>query len=300
MATVILINPMGSDVTNFVNGSLGVPQLLRGTIMGPGDTLYTLPYNNTSGVANINAAVPMLDTEIHNVINAGGTVKLFAYSEGGQVIDKWMNDHGQSTPVPTNKLSALSIANANSKFGGFAYKQPAFNGVGYTAGLPNTVPYPYTIFTRQYDGVADFPFDPLIRAAMEDLQAVVANPNATTTWTTALSAVVNLMHNSNMFRLDRLAAAENAINGMVLIHNVYLYVTVNDPQNVSYIDPVNGVKYVWSPTYPVPLLGVATWSPSADRLIRQEVGECYPRPVAVPQPNYAQAAANIFAPMTWL
>lgn len=297
MATVILCNPMGSDVTNFVNGSWGVPQLLQGTVMSPGDTLYTLPYNNTSGIGNINAAVPMLDTKIHSEVNAGHTVKVFAYSEGAQIIDKWLTDHGQSTPVPTNKLSFLSIANANSKHGGFAYNQSAFNAVGYTAGQPAVVPYPYTIFTRQYDGVADFPYDPMIRAAMQDLQAATANPNM---WTTALSAMVSLMTNSHSPSLNRLIAAENAVTGMVLIHNIYLYVKVSDPQNVTHTDPTNGVNYVWSPTYPVPLLGLSTWSPSADRQLRQEIEDCYPRPVAVRKPNYARAASSVFAPMSWL
>jgi PE-PPE domain len=296
MATVILINPMGSDVTNFVNGTFGIPQLMMGTVMSPGDTLYTLPYNNTSGAANVNAAVPMLDTKIHSEVNAGHTVKLFAYSEGGQVIDKWLHDYGQSTPVPVNKLSCLSIANANSKFGGFAYNQAAFNAVGYTAGQPPVVPYPYTIFTRQYDGVADFPYDPMIRAAMGDIQTATANPNV---WTKALSDVLGLITHSKMPSLNRLVAAENAINGMVLIHNIYLYIKVSDPQNATYIDPSNGVKYVWSPTYPVPLLGVATWSPSADKQLRTEIEDCYPRPVNLHLPNYAASATNIFAPMGW-
>jgi hypothetical protein len=75
--TVVLLNPMGADVTPFVDGSLPGAQLLRGTILQPGDTLYTVPYVNNAGAANIAAGSTMVDNKVNST---AGDILLVGYS----------------------------------------------------------------------------------------------------------------------------------------------------------------------------------------------------------------------------
>lgn len=288
MTTLILLNPMGTDVTNFVNNTPLIPQLMHGSLLKPGDVVYTVPYSNTSGFANIEAGVGMLDTALHNI---AGNKFVFAYSEGGQIADMWLANQGQKTPIPPSELTFLSIANANSNHRGFAYNQPVFDPVGYTLGQVSSA-YEYTIFARQYDGVSDFPTDPAIIAAEGAIEGALYNIDQ---FTNAMRQVTYMVEGKS--GPNQLAAATNAAIGMALIHNYYFDVTVADPQNVSYVDPSNGVTYVWSPTYPVPSLGTAWTIPSRDQQLRQQIETCYQRPVTMPTPNYAAYTGGW---MSWL
>jgi hypothetical protein len=67
--------------------------------------------------------------------------------------------------------------------------------------------------------------------------------------------------------------AGNIAVGLALVHNNYFTVTPQDPGNLSYTD-TSGVKYVLSPTYPVP---AETLNPSADAGVRQLVEQAYNR-----------------------
>ena len=95
--TVVLLNPYGGDVTAFVNGTPLIPQLLMGTVMQSGDTLYTLPYNNLiATAANITAAEALLNTKLLALAAASSQpILVFAYSMGCEVADKWItvNEH---------------------------------------------------------------------------------------------------------------------------------------------------------------------------------------------------------------
>lgn len=279
MATVILLNPFGTDCTNFVNGTFLVPQLLKGTVMSPGDTLYTVPYKNTSGIANVEAAATMLDTKIRSVVAAGGLAKVFSYSEGGQPADLWITENASSPPCGGDQLEFLSIANANSKYGGFVYNHSAFSQVAYTGGLPATVPWPYTMFARQYDGVADFPYDASIQNALVTTQTYM-NKVTMASMASAVSSWGPLLSNT-----AHRVAAENAFWGAIYIHNNYFNVTPDDPHNMSFTD-TSGVKYVWSPTYPVPLLGMGMTIPAIDKADRVMIETMFNRPCGpLPMPG---------------
>lgn len=281
--TVILCNPYGTDVTPFVNNTAGIPQLLRGTVcpVGSGNTLYTLPYNNTSGIANVEAGVALLNTKI---LNTAGQILVFSYSEGCQVADLWLTNYGVNTPIPATRLSFLSIGNADRKYGGFVHGNSAFNSVAWTGGVPTPCPYPYIDFCRQYDGVADFPTNAAIQTALTDIQLV---SNATAGLSNALNSVAALMTNTSEWY-----AAQNAVFGMVLIHNFYFNVAVSDPCNAWYIDPTNGVQYGLALTYPIPLLGAGWTVPSFDKSLRPQIEKCYTRPMTPVKVNYFSATGG--------
>lgn len=272
--TVILLNPYGTDVTDFVNGTPLVPQLLNGTIMAPGDTLYTLPYNwNVSGISNINAGVTLLDAKLHAT---SGDILVFGYSEGCQIADKWLTNDGPTSSISPSNLSFLLIGNADRKYGGFCYGQAAFNPVAWTGGKPSGTPYTVTDFTRQYDPIGDFPNATAIVAALDALEAVTAGPNVLNA---AMQSVADVVAST----VDSTAAL-NALAGLLLIHIDYLSVAVADAGNVSLVE--GNITWVWSPTYPIPLLGVSTLSPRSDLQTRPVIEDAFDRPVTLPLPDY--------------
>lgn len=280
--TLIVIDPMGFNLV-----SLGLQYvLLKGTLVELGDTVYRLPYVNFSGIDNINAGVELLDDKLNSTT---GDILVFAYSEGAQVATKWLREYGTESPItPTSRLKFLLIGNAERRYGGFAYKHSTFDAVADTEGLPepledgtSTVHYQVTDFARQYDGVADFPDAPIIQDAIESVGGVTTDPF---NWILrALQDVTNALIGNYK------DAALNAVLGMNLIHNNYFLVTPDDPHNVRFTDPDHpSVEYVWSPTYPAPMLGGGTTFPSLDRDQRARIETAYARPVTLPSPNYAQ------------
>jgi hypothetical protein len=274
--TVVLLNPMGADVTPFVNDTPGVPQLLRGTVTDAGDTLYTLPYTNAAGAANIAAGVTLLENKLNATT---GQIFVFAYSEGCQVVYKWLRDHGATSSIDPVRLAFLLIGNSERKYGGLIAGHSAFSPIADTAGLPATVRYSVIDFVRQYDGWGDFPSAPAITAAVESLSGVGLDDNA---FVGAMNAVSKLMANSAYSM-----ALSNAIAGQALVHEWYIDVTPTDANVVTYIDPATPtVKYVWSPTYPVPLLGGLAL-PQSDQQMRTQIESAYSRPVVIPAPDYA-------------
>lgn len=280
--TVILLNPMGTDVTPYVNHTSGYAQLLNGTVAAPGDTVYTLPYTNQPGVANISAAVPMLDTKLKAT---SGEVLVFGYSEGCQIADWWLADQGSTpaTGVSPSLVSFLMIGNADRKYGGFAYNRSIFNSVGYTAGKPDATPYTCVDLARQYDPIADFPTATPIVNALVGLSYVGSDQNV---YAGALQSVATVMASTPYSQ-----AVSNAACGLLWIHTGlgvagtgYMSVTVSDPQNLSLAD--GNITWVWSPTYPVPLLGTGGTFPQSDLQLRTQIEQAYTRPVTIPMPNY--------------
>lgn len=280
--TLIVIDPMGFNLT-----AVGLQYLLlNGTLVQPGDTVYRLPYVNSSGIDNINHGVDQLDAKLRST---PGEILVFAYSQGVQVATKWLRTQGHPAPItPTSRLKFLFIGNAVRRYGGFAYKHSTFDAVADTVGLPeplvdgtSTVHYQVTDFARQYDGVADFPDSHDIQQAIESTGGATTDPF---NWLIrALQDVTNALIGSHK------EAALNAILGMNLVHNNYFSVTPDDPHNVRFTDPDHPlVEYVWSPTYPVPLLGIGITFPSIDRDKRRLIETAYTRPVILPQPSYSR------------
>jgi len=279
--TLIIIDPMGFNIM-----SLGMQYLLlKGTIVKPGDTVYRLPYTNMAGIDNIDGGTDELQDKL---TNTSGDVHVFAYSEGAQVVYRWLRKYGTTSPVtPTERLSFLCIGNAERRYGGMAYKHQNLAALCDVDGLPDpledgtsTVHYRVTDFARQYDGFADFPDATDIQQAVDSVGAATSDP---LNWALkALQDVVNAVIGAHA------DAALNAVLGMQMVHTNYFTVTPDDRHNVRYTDPDHPlVEYVWSPTYPVPLLGMGSTFPSLDREKRTSIETAFSRPVVMPEPNYA-------------
>lgn len=279
--TLIIIDPMGFNLM-----SLGMQYLLfKGTLVKPGDTVYRLPYTNQAGAANIAGGVTALNNKLNST---SGDILVFGYSEGAQVATKWLRDHGTSSPItPTSRLKFLLIGNAERRYGGFGYKHDNLNDIMDVDGLPDplgdgtsTVHYQVTDFARQYDGFADFPSATDIQQAVDSVGAATSDPF---NWALrALQDVTNAVIGAHS------DAALNAVLGMQVVHTNYFTVTPDDLHNVRYTDPDHPlVEYVWSPTYPVPLLGMGSTFPSLDREKRTSIETAFSRPVVMPEPNYA-------------
>ena len=280
--TLIVIDPMGLNLI-----SLGLQWvLLKGTLVQPGDTVYRLPYTNQAGASNIAGGVTALNAKLNST---SGDILVFGYSEGAQVATKWLRQYGINSPItPTSRLKFLLIGNAERRYGGFAYKHQNLNALCDVDGLPeplsdgtSTVHYEVTDFARQYDGFADFPSSSDIQDAVDSVGAALSDP---LNW--ALRALQDVVNATIGNHKD---AALNAVLGMQTIHTNYFTVTPDDPHNVRFTDPDHPlVEYVWSPTYPVPLLGIGSTFPSLDRDKRKTIETAYSRPVTMPDPNYPQ------------
>jgi hypothetical protein len=279
--TVVLLNPYGTDVTPYVNHTSGYSQLLNGTVATTSDTVYTLPYNNNvSTTANIVTGAGLLDTKLHGTT---GQILVFGYSEGCQIADYWLTNYGPTTTVSPSNVSFLLIGNANRKYGGFAYNRSVFNSVGYNGGKPDNTPFTVVDFVRQYDPIGDFPTATPIVNALVDLSYVGSDANYISGAFQSVSTVLASGPYSN--------AMTNCLAGLALIHTGlgiagtgYMSVTVSDPVNLSL--PDGNITWVWSPTYPVPMLGVGGTFPTTDQQLRTQIEQAYSRPVTIPMPNY--------------
>lgn len=280
--TVVLLNPYGTDVTPYVNNTSGYAQLLNGTVASTSDTVYTLPYNwNVSSSANITSGAGLLDTKLNGT---SGQILVFGYSEGCQIADYWLSNQATSTSVSPSNVTFLLIGNADRKYGGFAYNRSEFSTVGYTGGKPDSTPFTVVDFVRQYDPIGDFPNAAPIVSALTGLASVGSDGNA---MTGAMQAVASVMASGPYSN-----AMTNCVAGLALIHTGlgvagtgYMSVTTSDPTNLTLQD--GNITWIWSPTYPVPMLGVGGTLPQSDYTLRTQIEQAYSRPVDIPMPNYS-------------
>lgn len=107
--------------------------------------------------------VNMLDAALRNA-----TVKVYVigWSEGAQVIAKWLRDHGPTSNVDPANVTFVLIGNPERKHGGACVVQsPPKKFFGLIApkahyggcGIPDDTPYRVYDVARQYDGWADVP-----------------------------------------------------------------------------------------------------------------------------------------------
>lgn len=114
-------------------------------------------------------------------------------------------------------------------------------------GVPQGNPFEVIDFAKQFDGWADWPGDPQVITSID--------------------------------------AALNAYQGMSSTHLQYQGDRLDNPNNLSYEDSSTNVTYMWSMTYPVPILG-AWATPSTDSDYRSNIEAAYNRPVDIPRPDY--------------
>ncbi|MEO6792440.1 MAG: PE-PPE domain-containing protein [Mycobacterium sp.] len=169
-------------------------------------------------------------------------VLVYAVSMGSQVACKWLREQGPTSSVPTDKVSFLLLANPEQPFHGIYKADPKL--VRFMklpdyggVGVPESTAFAVTDLCRQYDGMADFPNRP---AAQVDSLAV-----------------------------------NNALLGLVVIHNNYFRLDINNPDNIRVSR--GNITYVFSPTR-VPPAGVFNaLFPARLKKQRQKIENSYDR-----------------------
>lgn len=240
-------------LAGFGGSPLYMPQMLGGEITD-GNTVVPINYPNyTLSEAQVAQGAQMLNTQL---LATPGTKVGFGHSEGSVVLQYWIANYGPTSSINPSDLSFILLGASMNPYGGLCYLVDWFPNSKLPP--PSQIPWNVTVFTRQYDGWADWP------------QAASTNP-----------AYNNL-------------AYENAIYGANNVHSYYNNVKTTDPQNVWY-QASTTVRYGWSPTWPVPLLGTTqdTQTFSADAGLRPQIEDAYKRPVTIPNP-IAATPATIF------
>jgi hypothetical protein len=120
----------------------------------------TLKINNsvTQGVATLNNA-------ILQQVNAGNHVDVFGYSQSSTISSLLMSQLA-AEHVPPSDVSFILVGDPSNPNGGFlerfvSVSAPSF---GLTASITGATPsnlYPTSIYTKEYDGFADFPQYPI-------------------------------------------------------------------------------------------------------------------------------------------
>lgn len=270
--TVIIVNPMGTDVTPFVNGTALVPQLLKGTIAQAGDTFYTLPYTNQPGAENVIDGGEELNVKLTELAAGTDDILIFAYSEGCEVVSYWLNTYGPTSGISPSRMKVLLIGNPVRKHGGFAYENDKFAAVAYYHGVPEDTQFQVTDFARQFDSVADYPTAQPLLDVLNAVQSPTTDPNYITNVLNQCLALLGSSYRD---------ALVNLIAGLALVHNIYLFVAPSDANCVRKTE--GNITYVWSPTKILPMLDWLGWAPAfqAQQDIRQRpaVEAAYARPV---------------------
>ena len=108
----------------------------------------------------------MLDDELKkSVRETTGMVHVLGWSQGAQVIYKWLRQYGPRSAIPASRVRFISIGNPERLYGGatvvispprklFGTRPVASYG---GRGVPSKNRYQVTDFVRQYDGWADLP-----------------------------------------------------------------------------------------------------------------------------------------------
>ena len=117
--------------------------------------------------------VTSLDTQIAQSFAAGATsLGIGGYSQGAQVASLAMP--GLAKTYSPSQLSFTLIADPLAPNGGFFSRFPGLNlpsiGVTFGGGTPSDL-FPTTIYTREYDGLADFPQYPI--DVLADVNAIL-------------------------------------------------------------------------------------------------------------------------------
>jgi hypothetical protein len=146
--------PNGSPLTPFFNAVTTA----EGAYIFTGTKDLTYNISLARGVTSLN-------TQIAQSFAAGGlgtTLGIFGYSQGAQVASLAMPQ--LATQYNSSQLSFTLIGDPLAPNGGFFSRFPGLNlpsaGVTFGGGTPSDL-FPTTIYTREYDGFADFPQYPI-------------------------------------------------------------------------------------------------------------------------------------------
>lgn len=110
--------------------------------------------------------VTLLNNAIHQQITAGNGVVVFGYSQSATIATNEIVNLMASGFTPAGQsLSFTLVGNPNNPVGGILERFPGFYipflDVFFNGATPPNSPYPTSIYTAQYDGIADLPQYPL-------------------------------------------------------------------------------------------------------------------------------------------
>lgn len=247
--------------------------LLRGTILDDSDVAYRVDYTNEPGADNIAGGEQALDGKL---AETSGEIVVCGYAQGCEVADRWLTKRGPSSPLDSERLSFLMLGNPGHRYGGLLTGRAEFDALAWTGGRPRDSRFAVTELARQYDGLADVPTVSKFQAAVASVGAATADSSV---WVDTLRRVAALMGDQRVW-----TAATNAVAGMALVHEAYFDVAPGDAKNVKLVE--GSTTFVWSPTYPVPMLGAGAAWPGEDKRFRTLIESCYERPADIPMPDY--------------
>ncbi|QZT61232.1 PE-PPE domain-containing protein [Mycolicibacterium austroafricanum] len=243
------------------------PQVLRGELFRYPYVQVKVPYVNLPLNAFAAGGVAKLDSYLHKYV--GRRILVLGYSEGAQVIYKWIRENGASSDISPFEVTFLCIGNLERKYNGLPDGGDYPGGVGGT-GLPDGA-HGYRIIdiARQYDFWADHPDDTGNAVAMRNV-----DPKGTNFGTGSP------------------------------VHGDYKRVSPNPDHPHNFAVTEDTITYVWAPTYPAPIIDDADFFATAqtlvprDDVLRSEIEAGYERPVTIPDPPPAGSVDGQF-PYGW-
>ncbi|OBG23730.1 PE-PPE domain-containing protein [Mycobacterium sp. 852002-51057_SCH5723018] len=136
----------------------------------PGLGNMTFGQSVTAGVARLNTAINSL---LFNQPNNSAVV--FGYSQSATIATNEINALMAAGSPYQGQLSFMLIGDPNNPVGGILERFPGFYipllDTAFNGATPPNSPYPTTIYTAQYDGIADLPQYPL--NLVSDLNALM-------------------------------------------------------------------------------------------------------------------------------
>lgn len=235
------------------------PAHLRGELFRFPYQAVKVPYTNLP-VSNSFAqgGVDKLDAFLHRY--AGTRILVVGHSMGGQVIYKWLRQNAETSDIDPSEVTFICTGNLERKYNGL----PAggdYPGPPTGSGLPDGAHgYRVIDIARQYDFWADHPNDTDNEVAMRNVDP---------------------------------AAFTGGLAGFGIgspVHTDYSKVSANPDDERNFSLTEDTITYVWSPTYPAPLIDDADFFNTTktlvprDDVLREAIESAYTRPVTIPDP----------------
>ncbi|CAM4259552.1 putative PPE family protein PPE42 [Mycobacterium basiliense] len=137
------------------------------------------PVTPQLGNLTFNQSVTQGVTALHNAINtqlaAGNQVIALGYSQSATIVNNEINALIAAGSPNAGDISFVTIGNPNTPEGGLLSRFPGFYipflDVPFNGATPPDAPYAHTIYTAQYDGIANAPRYPL--HILSDINAIM-------------------------------------------------------------------------------------------------------------------------------
>jgi hypothetical protein len=190
-------------------------------------------FGNLTFAKSVTQGLASLDAAINAQINGGNNVVVFGYSQSATIATNEMRildalPVGQR-PDPS-QLAFILIADPNNPVGGILERFPGFYvpllDIPLNGATPANTPYPTSIYTVQYDGIADFPQYPL--NVLSDINAVMG--------------VVYLHHTYPLLTPDQVAGAVQLATSPGYTGDTHYYMILT--QDLPLVQPIRDIPNV--------------------------------------------------------